>query len=857
MVAFSKVGLLFSAAAATLPSVLALPMTSNRDLMHPFKRQNDPALAQRYEEILSNVQLNEYASTLYQNFRSKDQKKVFLRKPYLNLAEAITTVKPKLSVNSAAIYLYSDLLQFAGNAAVEMPKRTTLYIFAREVSALASQQGPMTIKYDQSVVVYFATPQLSKNFPVKFIDAAGGVKEVSITIPDDAYGVLVEVSAGGPTPEPTALDSPDFALEAFDYMGDLSLTSSTFIEDDLPRLLQFQQVLATAWKDSNPEAALDIYNYIAKTANNSVPALPIYKQALSSLSKLKMITDPLQQYVPNLDITQIKAVVDEHLDVAESFETSFNNFAQMEAGAQSAIDSAVEAFASSKLVVDKYKFLETQAKARLEFAVQALNDAIYNYNNTYNQLPQRLAAFESGIAKWATDQTGKMLLNIMISVFTIVLSVAATGIGVMAIPATSAHAKQFTSIMEARQFIQAASAGGTGVTDDVKAAADSIKFMIDNLSKGLTTMATTMTALNTLLGTTLPALKPEGFSVKTYETFGLQTDTVERVDVINLSANWDNWRIKNEMSWAKFSESQKKIEGASDYYATLYALSNHGKAVLAAQAAYVQVVDDYMEASVNLQTATSQTAILQGAVNRLQDPFVFQTFKRAMFDRLIATRSWVAVEFNDYAAAYQYYTLTSGPPRSVPVLSPASFYAQAVAELQSSATHAQTTFRSQIQTFTISSTDAANHFGSNWKNELKSGSGLTFSIPSNSSYFSSVSRVRVQKLRCYLIGSSANEVRATLTISGAFEDKALESPYKPLKFIGDSTPLGFHYVPSPNDPIDSNSNLIRLDGLYAREDVFMTPAPFASWNIKIEDAAAALNGVSKMVLMITAEVSRH
>ncbi|EPS44438.1 hypothetical protein H072_1539 [Dactylellina haptotyla CBS 200.50] len=851
MVAFSKLSLLLSATAVALPSTFAIPLTSPRDLVQYSKRQNDPALAQRYDAILSNVELNEYATTLYQNYRGKDSKRVFLRKPYMNLGEAISTVKAKITNYSAEIYIYTDLLQFAGNTAIEVPKRTTLYLFAREVSALASQQGAMTIKYDQSVVVFFATPELPGNFPVKFMDAAGGTHEISITVPDDAYGVIVEVVAGGPTPTPEPVDAPDFALKAMDYMGDLSLTAETFVEDDLPRLLQFQQVLATAWKASNPQLAMKIYNYIVKTTNNSAPALPIYKQAITSLSKLKLISDPLQKYVPNLNISQIKLVLDDHLAVAQTFEESFNAFSQQQANAQTAVDTAMDAFTNSKLAVEKYKFLEGQAKARLEFAVQAMNDAVFNYNQTYNDLPLRLKTFQSGIAEWATDQMGKFLLNVFMAVGTIVLTIGAGAIGAAALPATAVGGSlPFKDITSAMNVIREAESA----TDNVKAAADSIKYMVDNISKALTMMASTMTTLNTLLATTLPALKPEGFQVKSYN---IPVDPLERVDIINLSASWDNWRVLNELSWSKLSESQKKIDGAAEYYGALYALSNNGKAVVAAQAAYIQIFDDYMEASVNLQTAQAQNQVLQGAVNRLQDPLVFQTFKRAMFDRLIAVRSWVAVEFNDYASAYQYYTLSTEPPAFVPVMSPASYYTSAVADLQSDATHAQTTFRSQIQTFSISSTDAGNIFGTNWKNDIQTLSGLTFSIPTNSSYFSSVSRVRVQKLRCYLVGSTSEEVRTTVTISGAFEDKGLSYPYNPLKFVSDSTPLGFYYVPSSNDPNEANTNLIRQDGLYARQNVFMTPTPFAVWNIKVEDAAKALQGVSKLVLLVTAEVTHH
>ncbi|KAK6503724.1 hypothetical protein TWF481_008728 [Arthrobotrys musiformis] len=850
MVVFSKIGYLLAAASAIFPSILAAPLTSPRELAILHKRENDAALVERYDTILSNVELNEYAKTLYENFRSKDSKRVFLRKPYLDLADAIELVKTSLGTNSAEIYLYCDLLQFAGDKAIEMPRRTTLYIFAREVSALTAKPGPLVIKYTQSVVVFFATPGLDENFAVKFVDSDGGIHEMNITVPKNSYGVMVEVVAGGPAPTAEPVTAPGFALNSMDYMGDLSLTAETFVEDDLPRLLQFQQVLATAWRATNPALAMKIYDFIAKTAEGSTAALPIYKQAVTSLSKLKMISDPLQQYVPNLDISQIKEVLGDHLAVAQQFENSFNEFSKQQQSAENAVNTAMDAFTNSKIAVEKYKFLESQAKSRLEFAVQAMNEAIYNYNNTYNQIPLRLKTYQSGIAEYATSQTGRLILNVMIAVGTIVLTIGAGAIGATALPASAVGGSlAYKDMGTALQVIKNADT----TTDAVRGAVESIRYMVDNIGRTLTTMASTMTTLNLLLGTTVPALKPNGFEVKTFDI----PDPLDRVDMINLSAAWDNWRVLNELAWSKMPEAQKRIDGASDYYAALYSLSNNGKAVVAAQAAYIQVFDDYMEASVNLQTAQSQNKVLQGAINRLQDPLVYHTFKRAMFDRLIAVRSWVAVEFNDYVSAYQYYTLSSSPPAVVPVMSPASYYSSAVADLQSDATNAQSSFRSQFQTVSLSSTDPDSVFGSNWKNDLKSLSGLTFSIPSNSSYFASTSRVRVQRLRCYLIGAEAEEVRTTITISGAFEDKALSYPYSPLKFVSDSTPLRFYYVPSQNDPNDANMNLIRQDGVYARQEVFMTPTPFAVWNIKLSDAAKVLEKVTKMTLLINAEVSHH
>ncbi|KAK6331454.1 hypothetical protein TWF730_004536 [Orbilia blumenaviensis] len=851
MVAFPRIKYLLAFFITALPSILAAPLTSPRELAPLHARENDLALVERYDAILSNVELNEYAKTLYENFRSKDSKRIFLRKPYLDLGDAIKLVSSRLGTNSAEIYLYSDLLQYSGNEGIEMPKRTTLYLFAREVSAVQSKPGPLVIKYTHSVVVFFATPGLDQNFPVKFIDALGGTHEINITVPDGSYGMVVEVVAGAQNPVVEPVGAPGFALNAMDYMGDLSLTAETFIEDDLPRLLQFQQVLATAWRATNPDLAMKIYDFIVKTAKGSPAALPIYKQAVTSLSKLKMISDPLQQYVPNLDISQIKEVLDDHLAVAQTFEESFNEFSKQQTHAENSIKVATDAFTNSKIAVEKYKFLEGQAKTRLEFAVQAMNDAVYNYNMTYNQLPLRLKTFQSGIAEYATDQTGKLILSIMMAVGTIVLTIGAGAIGAAALPASAVGGSlPFKDISAAMQVIKNAETA----TDNVKAAVESIRYMVDNIGKALAAMAYTMTTLNLLLGTTVPGLKPDGFDVKTYDA---PVDPLDRVDVINLSAAWDNWRVLNELAWSKMPEAQKRIDGASDYYAALYALSNNGKAVVAAQAAYIQVFDDYMEASVNLQTAQAQNKVLQGAVSRLQDPLVFHTFKRAMFDRLIAVRSWVAVEFHDYISAYQYYTLASSPPAVVPVMSPASYYTSAVADLQSDATNAQSSFRSQFQTFALSSTDTETVFGNNWKNDLHSLSGLTFSIPTNSTYFSSASRVRVQRIRCYLIGAKAEEVQTTITISGSFEDKGLSYPYNPLKFVSDSTPLRFYYVPSRNDPNDSNPNLVRQDGLYARQDVFMTPTPFAVWNIKVKDAKKVLERVTKMMLLITAEVSHH
>ncbi|KAF3133984.1 hypothetical protein TWF594_008849 [Orbilia oligospora] len=850
MVKFSKLGYLVAAAATVFPSVFAAPLTSPKELATLHRRENDPALVERYDTILSNVELNEYAKTLYENFRSKDSKRIFLRKPYLDLADAIELVSLRIDTNSAEIYLYTDLLQFEGNKAIEMPQRTTLYLFAREVSAIASKPGPLVIKYTQSVVVFFATPGLDENFPVKFVDSKGGAHEMNISIPKNSYGVVVEVVAGAAAPVAEPVSAPGFALNSMDYMGDLSLTAETFIEDDLPRLLQFQQVLATAWRATNPALAIKIYDFIVKTAQGSTAALPIYKQAVTSLSKLKMISDPLQQYVPNLDISQIKEVLDDHLAVAQTFEDSFNRFAKQQMSAENAVSTAMDAFTNSKIAVEKYKFLEAQAKTRLEFAVQAMNDAIYNYKMTYNQLPLRLKTYQSGIAEYATAQTGKLILNIMMAVGTIVLTIGAGAIGAAALPASAVGGSlPFKDISTALKVIKTAET----TTDTVRGAVESIRYMVDNIGRTLTTMAYTMTTLNNLLGTTVPSLKPDGFEVKTYDI----PDPLDRVDMINLSASWDNWRVLNELAWSKMPEAQKRIDGASDYYAALYTLSNNGKAVVAAQAAYIQVFDDYMEASVNLQTAQSQNKVLQGAVSRLEDPLVYHTFKRAMFDRLIAVRSWVAVEFHDYVSAYQYYTLSSSPPAVVPVMSPASYYSSAVADLQSDATNAQSSFRSQFQTFSLSSNDINSIFGNNWRNELKSLSGLTFSIPTNSTYFSSASRVRVQRLRCYLIGAKAEEVRTTITISGSFEDKGLSYPYNPLKFVSDSTPLRFYYVPSRKDPNDSNPNLIRQDGSYARQDVFMTPTPFAVWNIKLDNAEKVLEKVTKMVLLITAEVSHH
>jgi len=214
-------------------------------------------------------------------------------------------------------------------------------------------------------------------------------------------------------------------------------------------------------------------------------------------------------------------------------------------------------------------------------------------------------------------------------------------------------------------------------------------------------------------------------------------------------AGWDTYRDKVTAVFAEIPVGE--IDFALDYQLALLELANLGKAVTGCQRAVIQTGDEYTRMLVALRVSQAETARMTKAVDGLADQAaLLSAFKAALFGKVLATRSWIFLDFQQYVAAYRYFALADAAPIRLSALKSAAEYAGDAATLQAAVLMAALQFKGQLDSGIVFRTDdkpPLNVFGERWKDDLQAKRELRFGIKAGDPRFKRYSRVRIQRIR--------------------------------------------------------------------------------------------------------------
>lgn len=186
------------------------------------------------------------------------------------------------------------------------------------------------------------------------------------------------------------------------------------------------------------------------------------------------------------------------------------------------------------------------------------------------------------------------------------------------------------------------------------------------------------------------------------------------------------------------------IEGYVEYYSALQKLPVLGKAILATQTACITTGDALTRVVLQQRVANRHSGRLRSAITNIAaDKHVLSIVQRAMFERLLSARTWVAVDFHGYLAAYTYFSLNCTPPIKLAATKPAPYYVDDAARLQGAVASVRAELRSQERTFVFTEESC----GADWKDRLKGDRAISFTVDITNEMFSRFARVRVSCVR--------------------------------------------------------------------------------------------------------------
>ena len=270
--------------------------------------------------------------------------------------------------------------------------------------------------------------------------------------------------------------------------------------------------------------------------------------------------------------------------------------------------------------------------------------------------------------------------------------------------------------------------------------------------------------------------------------------------------------------------------------------------------------------------AQKQTDRLRAAIDNLMgDPKLFKIFKESLLERLLATRTWIQLDFYSYLSAYMYYSLDKIPPIHLDPTKQIAMYNADAALLQAAVAQSETKTHAQRRVFKLNSNSGV--FGDGWQGKLASERSFTFSVDPASTTFAPYTRLRVYGVRyvihfmdswrlpldlrrirfhrCYLEGVSTTQetpLRVGVAFDGRLTDKNISENQEQVFFVTPPRSIAFEYIPG-------SSNEIVMDGTFARPDALLKPTPFTNWTVSVLDASIDLSDVSALQFELSCEVT--
>ncbi|KAK5699428.1 hypothetical protein LTR17_023238 [Elasticomyces elasticus] len=752
--------------------------------------------------------------------------KAYRRFPFLELNAEIQSLTKQAGHALSFAELCCDRLDYTDGAVVSLGD-TSLVIFSR--LCFQSSEGPLILdcQGSQNLHLRIYSASLPPGFNVKIMNLAGTASRVvPVAIAEGKRGVRLSKTVSSSDVQIVDIERP----EPEDLILDDALAPSivsVFKNDNVVRLLRYQLLLATVWMMDDPTTAISILQWITGiTAKSSQPAaVELYFQCCTVLSRMSISNGLASFYTPSLDLSVCEKDLSARLTAALAFETSFEAFMNADVTSTNFGNSATLALQKSGDMDSEYTFLAALAKQRYHDAKACLQEARSAATFLSNDLPSLGSAFEQGVKDWKQEQNISAAITGIFTIIELAASIAAiAAMGPAGAPAAGAGAKaagdEMKSVIDLHDFLETF----TSLIEKIAEMTDYIQHMTD--------LASSFQTLDSVDGANLsdPA-------------------TVSNPDMV--IAGWDSFRDKVN---AMFSEiPTKDIKHAAGYQQALLDLATLGKAVVACQKAVVQTGDEYVRTEIALKTSQNDSDRLLTAVAALTtQEAVLSAFKDRLFSRLLTSRTWLFMDYQQYVAAYMYFALEDQPPISMSPTKAASEYAVDAATLQDAVGAATVRWKSQIDNRIVFSTDdpiSTNVFDDAWKDALVSTQKIVFKVSPNDKRFARYTRVRLHRIRFFfevLQGEATAKASSVVTVHISLAPQIIDRGPKPsfqLKsyFLMDKIEMDFAYFQAARA---GDEPRIKVDGVFVDADKYFRATPFTEWTIEVVDSSLDLSAVT-------------
>lgn len=357
----------------------------------------------------------------------------------------------------------------------------------------------------------------------------------------------------------------------------------------------------------------------------------------------------------SVNVYASKQVLKARLAAATAFESAYRDFLLQEGTAKQQTAASLNLLAKSNDALETYKFIINIRQREYDIALNSNEKAKANFEKNNKDIATKSAAFEAGVEKYKHEQEKEATKSILKGVFMCVLAVGATiaTAGAAAPSIAAAGAGIVSSVEKAATLIQKLKA----IYEKLKQVYEKIKPVIEKLGEIVETSKKMIEMIN--------KLKQDGWNVDSAKALRPGKDSGEVSDVG--IAEWQRFNI-TVLDMEDFLR-EYDIEGKREYFMALKTLVVAGECYIRTQANLVQKGDDLAIISFQSKMETKdQDRLAAMSYMSVTNEKVLDLLKRAMFDRVLAIRTFVYQDFQTYSLAYNYHTLSKGTRTSMVVL---------------------------------------------------------------------------------------------------------------------------------------------------------------------------------------------
>ncbi|RAH86320.1 hypothetical protein BO86DRAFT_395756 [Aspergillus japonicus CBS 114.51] len=404
-----------------------------------------------------------------------------------------------------------------------------------------------------------------------------------------------------------------------------------------------------------------------------------------------------------------------------------------------------------------------------------------------------------------------------------------------------------------------AAKGAGKVAQKLLKVAEALKNIYDKIAPVLKRLKTISVTVKKVIDTFSKVDKKTGTAKS--KTAKTQRPDTQFIDMPNAIAEWRCFNI--EIDYMEESLSTYGISGKNEYFQALRKMVVKAETYILTQASLVQRADDYVTVLMQQSMGERDESRLSTAATRIaNNTEILTILTRAMFDRVLAIRHQVYLDFHAFTEAYRYHTLSDPLITDQSPIKSIGDYQEGMAKLCEAITVFSAMTNILRRTFRLNV--GPSELSTEARVALGEGQAISFDIDRDAPLWNGFARIRMTCARCWLEGITTESnlpVRLELGTDAQFvdrnptdpapahssstvsdrtpedidedlgEDRVLASLLAPtMRYVGVARKLLFEYEP--------RSKAIHCDGVFSEDPAYTRFTPITRWSVRVVEGGS-------------------